>query len=573
MRDEFDNVSESTGPARHVAPRVEGHFNFTKNIREDGSEKAFLIVSPRAAEEMGSASDVNRVFQGSVDSPGVTILITEADFDYAVSGEFKQDGEREDQAQIRYMHETFGELMNSVTEQRYENLEPDQVALVWQSYTSEEDVFTNFNFSRKFDVHFNEGDIRIIKLNLEEWSANFSLEGSRQQQMDYLLGHELEHNDKSRMVTQPHGTGSELESDIAGILAATTGRSLWAKIFEKNYASQEEFTKSAIADRVGDELSRIIIKEFEEVSFDLQKMLRDSAVRFSHNTGFYIDPEEPAASVLPENAQGQLEGFEKLFEEYIDKGNVIKGIKARLDFPATPTDFLFSNDSIVHLFFDEYFEQILDELNLTDEEEQHFIDRQDEIYNQYRVIYMNAEGNTDEDSASRKALIEVSKELREAYPDFVDQQINQALWLPVFEDDLEDIIEELQKGGEIPEKQAEVYLEEIELINDNYYEDDSDDADQTYQAVVIEFMQRFSVEHPETLERTYGTNDQIVLSVALGINPRAIEEAGAEILRELYKNEDIQDAEIKRGVEIYLQERGLLQTDEIKPHTLQSPPI
>ena len=204
---------------------------FSKTL-EDGTQ-AHLVMSRLAVRDLGGYRDVQRVFENSVHEQRFTFLFTEADIEHAVSDEFKQEGERNIDAKIRYMEENFGDIIRQMTDD-YDTTDREELVQSWR------ELFQHNNFHL---VGNNEA-FGLISLNLEEFFESFDdLEGSRQQQIDFLLGHELDHGDNYDAKSDgPKGLFSEVLSDRTGV--SSIAEKHHPLVFWSSRVSQEDFERS-----------------------------------------------------------------------------------------------------------------------------------------------------------------------------------------------------------------------------------------------------------------------------------------------------------------------------------------
>lgn len=471
-------------------------------------------MSRLAVRDLGGYRDVQRVFENSVHEQRFTFLFTEADIEHAVSDEFKQEGERNIDAKIRYMEENFGDIIRQMTDD-YDTTDREELVQSWR------ELFQHNNFHL---VGNNEA-FGLISLNLEEFFESFDdLEGSRQQQIDFLLGHELDHGDNYDAKSDgPKGLFSEVLSDRTGV--SSIAEKHHPLVFWSSRVSQEDFERSVIAERIEHEITRALV--YNEIG------KWPDAERWDHNTGPFLSGEsaDPEAG-LSEDAKTGLGELEKLVSA---KGDTVlhEILERHYQIPSDPETLVYGSTILAGEFVDSFFTDVLDRMNIPEGRREEYEERYDDL--------------DSDDFTGAHALLE---DLREEFP----EQAGPAVRL-VFYNELFDDIEDLFEDPRLPPALVEHLETELEAI---YNIEDEEFQAQAY----ADFTERFLQASPHAYQRyVYDEVPEVAVMTAIEVDPDAWEKTVEEIAAQIASQSEIEDPQMKRAFEIFIEERSL----EFKP--------
>lgn len=482
---------------------------FLKHAEDSSGSYVGLIASDRAIAELGGAANVQRIFESTVQDTHLIFVVTKKELDYAESDAFRKDGETPGQARVRYLDETFGAALG----EEFQKSRPEEKEAFWKKYLQQ-----NANYPLK--------DGSFVHLDTEDFLKSFPVKGSRQQVIDFLFAHELDHGDNSDEKSSVLGARSETLSDVAGIKAATNeGRD------EPGVVSRDEFTRSVIATRVKQTIDKTLVMDTFGSSFGLRTYL----FKDSHDTGFFIDPVNLDNVTIPENAGYATLDFEKLIKS--KKDLFTESIVSNVDLPHTPEDMLKSNDLVAMPLFI-LTAQMIDEIESDG-------DQETEEYKAEIKRIMNLPG---EEMVGEGAKF--VRALNDKYP----QLVSMAFYTEMYSD-----IDKMLKDPTLSPAQSDAYKQELEYLQN--VEDE-----ELKNSGLIDFMKRFIDEHPDIYERAMAKNLPGFIEMYTFLNDQpAWDRAVSAMTLKVYQEGGIQDPNTKRGIEIYLQEQGLLPKPEPKP--------
>ena len=481
---------------------------FTK-LMPDGTE-AHLVMSRMAVRELGGYNDVERVFQNAAHEQRFTFLYTQADLDFAESDQYRQPEERTIDAKVRYMEENFGGIIRLMSDD-YDDMDRDELVEAWRT------VFLQNNFHLVGD---NE-TFGMISLNLDEFFKGFDdLAGSRQQQIDFLLGHEIDHGDNYDAESDgPKGLFAEVLSDrtgISGIQQAAHPLAFWSRC-----TNPENFERSLVAERVEHEITRILV--YKETG-----RWPDSD-RWDHNTApFLTGDDENMDAELPDHA---ADGLAELEKRIAAKGGetLHRELRANYNVPSDPQSLVFGSTIMGGVFVDEHFMDVLDALNIPPDRYEEYEDRYDDL--------------DSDDLIAAKALLE---ELKAEFPDQVPAAVSTVFYGNVFSE-----VEDLFDDPILPPP----LVEELERELDAIYEIE----DELFQAqAYAEFVERFLNAYPHVYQNfIYDEVPELAVMTAIELDQDAWEKTVEAIAATILPESDIQDPQMRRAFEIFLEERNL----------------
>lgn len=499
----------------------EGFVKFTKAL-PDGTE-AHMLMSQRSVQALGGEKNIQRVFDNAADEQRFTFLFTEADLEFALSDEYRHEGESNIDAKIRYMEENFGDVIRLMDDE-YDDTPRDELVETWTK------LFQHNNFHLVGEDNESFG---LISLNLEEFFKDFDdLSGSRQQQIDFLLGHELDHGDNLDTKSDgPKGLFAEVLSDrtgINGIKGEAHPLMFWSK-----RVSHEEFAESLIAQRIEHEITRILI--YNEIG-----KYPDNE-RWDHNTGpFLFSDDAQGVDKLTKKAGEGLAELETLVEAKGD--DRLHDILAQnYTLPVDADTLIYGSSIMAGMFVDELFTDVLDRMDISEER-----------YDVYEDRYYDLDSD---DLAGAKQLLE---DLREEFPEQTAQAVRVTFYSEIFDD-----VEELFEDPILPPPYVEALEAELEAIEN--IEDDDLQA-----RSLADFVERFMRAQPEIFQRLiFKEAPEIAVMTAVEIDPDAWEKTVEQIAAEIASQSEIKDPDTKRAFDTFIEQRSL----EIRPddHSIDTP--
>lgn len=416
----------------------DGLVHFVKPM--ENGKSAEVMMSPGVVEELGGYANVERVFKNSVDTGQQIILITSKELEQMVADQglsaldgMKKQSDILDKQFGQYVEYTYGGAL---------------------AFWDEKTLALN---NHVFPSEKNPAIIVMDSSFFEDKPGN--IDGSRQQKIDFWLGHEFDHVDNYK--NEPN---HEFMSDINAI------RGIQGNEISGN-TSKDQVVDSVVRMRIRDEISRVMKTGiYGNGFFGLD----------DYSFGPYIKDalNSDAVATFPQNAREDVQKFQYAVDA-VAREILPEKIRAAYTYPTSPVEALLSSDSTAAEYANGELRRAIRFMDIPEEQKREFRRQLSDIPN-----------------TGEKAQADVFRSLYEKYPEEVEAGVRSRFSTRMF-----DKVYSGQFGDTLPEH-LRTQMEYINNIEDNsecdtakvgFIKDLISENNAFYQNYMDEYYQDFAV--------------------------------------------------------------------------------
>lgn len=366
----FNHVSRGVLESQRAARSSDADelTHITKTL--ENGEKAELILSNAALEELGGYDNVKQVFDQTINDENTIFLITSNELSDVTAGKSLSASQQINQ-QVAFLDQQFGENID------YGFRGIDEF---WRDKT----IPANRNY-------YDSENPSVITMNSSYFENGVpNIDADRQQRINFWLAHELDHSDHQGYDNMV----SELTSDIVGL-----------KALNLDETQTQRITDSLIHLRIRDEISRVASGTLVNKGF---------IGRDDYSFAPYIKDALKGDWSLPPTADKDAVTYQTAIAEAAE--NILpERLKAAYTYPTSPTELLLSSDRSAAAYTKNELYRSLRRMDIPDE---------------HKKSLLNEAQNLPE--LHKQARAEFLKELHEQFPQSFEQEVDRRFFSRIY---------------------------------------------------------------------------------------------------------------------------------------------